>query len=212
MGRRRKEEGMGGHPPACPCPSQIASSTAPTSGRAARWCRCALARQRAARGTLGQGKVLHDCDRLLMPVSAREPDVWAVSSAGEHRPYKPGVAGSIPAPPIAAIAASRLTFPAARLRDLHLALGLGAGSGAGSFLGRAGEALHGVELVAAVSSTSFLPARGASQRPFCHLAGRPGRGAAEAMPGGSGRGPAFARGLSAAPADALDAGARELEV
>src|SRR5205823_10271912 len=56
-------------------------------------------------------------------------------------PYKPGVAGSIPAPPTTAIAASRLTFPAARLRDLHLALGLGAGSGAGSFLGRAGEAL-----------------------------------------------------------------------
>src|SRR3989442_4884276 len=104
--------------------------------------------------------------------------VWlrAVSSAGEHRPYKPEVAGSIPAPPTAAIAASRLTFPAARLRDLHLALGLGAGSGAGSFLGRAGEALHGVELVEAVSSTSFLPARGASQPPFCHLiTGRPGR-------------------------------------
>ena len=107
---------MGGHPPACPCPSedrpkqtespggraggasgtgrtQIASSTAPTSGRAARWCRCALARQRAARGTLGQGKVLHACDRLLMPVSAREPDVWAVSSAGEHWPYKPRQGG-----------------------------------------------------------------------------------------------------------------------
>ena len=30
---------------------------------------------------------------------------------------KPGVAGSIPAPPTAAIAARRLTFPAARLRD-----------------------------------------------------------------------------------------------
>ena len=81
---------------------------------------------------------------LRRPPSGKKPRqsyTRAVSAAVAHRPYKPGVAGSIPAPPTTAIAASRLTFPAARLRDLHLALGLGAGSGAGSFLGRAGEAL-----------------------------------------------------------------------
>jgi hypothetical protein len=61
------------------------------------------------RGSAQQGGVTRFCTVAAQhglacqgprPLSARRCSVRAVSSAGEHRPYKPRVAGSIPAPPI----------------------------------------------------------------------------------------------------------------
>ena len=100
-----------------------------------------------------------------MPLSARFRTARAVSSAGEHRPYKPGVAGSIPAPPIRIDLAPALAIRRVARDGAHGLGTLGASGGASSRIAhRPHEALHRVSLdVEAGRTTVILGANGAGK-------------------------------------------------